>query len=161
MTTPTPKTSRPSNADLQAMIEQQAAQIAALLAIASRAAETAPAPAPAPAPKTTATKTAPATIAPPDHVKWISIAQGMFKPWNTTQLERHRVPVNRRALVTDKGRPIIDIPLSIETAGSKVDGGAPIPEKYIHTDILATLTPSQLKSAGLSLRHGLIHYSPK
>ena len=148
----------PTNAQLSAVIEQMGAQIAALLALQARSAEAAPAPAPAPAPKT---KTAPATIAPPDHVKWISIGQGMFKPWNTTQLERHRVPVNRRALVTDKGRPVIDIPLSIETAGSKVDGGAPILEKYIHTDILATLTPPQLKSAGLSLRHGILHYSPK
>lgn len=156
MTTPTPKTPRPSNADLQAMIEQQAAQVAALLAIVSRSAETSPAPAPAPAPKTV-----PAAPATPDHVRWITIPQGTWKPWNTTHFERHKVPVNRRALVTDKGRPVVDIPLSVETAGSKVDGGAPIPAKYIHDDVLATLTPSQLKSAGLSMRHGILHYSPK
>lgn len=153
----------PTNSELAAVIEQMGAQITALLALQARSAEAAPAAAAAPktAAKVANVKAAPATIAPPDHVRWISIAQGTWKPWNTTHLERHKVPVNRRALVTDKGQPVIDIPASIETRASKVDGGEPIAEKYTHPDVLATLTPAQLKSAGLIIRHGLLHYVPK
>jgi hypothetical protein len=154
MTTPNaPKTSRPSNADLQAMIEQQAAQIAALLAIASRAAESAPAPAPAAAQKA---KTAPETI------RWVDIAKGDWKPWNKTHKPEHKCGCDRHAIVTGDGTPIIDITAGFRSLASKQDGGQPLPSKYIKSQtLLDLLTPGQLRLAGIVKKNGCLYYVPK
>lgn len=155
MTTPTPKTPRPSNADLQAMIEQQAAQIAALLAIASRAAESAPASA-----QKTKTKDAPAASF--EAVRWIDMAKDSRKPWNKSANPKHLCQCARKALVTNDGRPIIDIPVSFYNSSRGLSAGQEIPGYYIKSEaLLAMMTHAQLKASELKSVDDSFHYVPK